>query len=264
MPHPFHGSDAADTLLGGDAGDIIAGRAGNDLILGDGLDGPRPPVFPEPWPGPVIAGNVIRAGAGDDTVQAGYGRDLVHGGEGDDVIFGWGVLADGDAYRDAYARDGDLADSLYGSAGNDSLYGGGGHDLLDGGRGDDRLEGGVGADTLTGGAGADIFVFGATDARAKLPVFDTPGDVVTDFEAGTDRLDLSRFPGSATAEFLGDGTFTDALRLQVRSVVGADGTHLEIWVPTGGLPPGTVPDGPNASITLLGEQPLTIADFLFA
>ena len=51
--------------------------------------------------------------------------------------------------------------------------------------GDDTIEGGTTDDTLTGGAGADTFAFGA----------DHGDDTITDFTAGTDKIDLSALTG---------------------------------------------------------------------
>jgi len=73
------------------------------------------------------------------------------------------------------------ADTLQGDPRADLLWGGGGADRLLGGPGDDILMDGAGADTLTGGAGADWFVLD-TDGAA---------DTITDFDPGTDRLDLT-------------------------------------------------------------------------
>ncbi|AXI54337.1 hypothetical protein C1J05_07390 [Sulfitobacter sp. JL08] len=57
----------------------------------------------------------------------------------------------------------------------------GGADILNGGAGDDIIIDGAGADILTGGAGADDFVFVRDDQR----------DVITDFQPGLDRIDLT-------------------------------------------------------------------------
>jgi Ca2+-binding RTX toxin-like protein len=88
-----------------------------------------------------------------------------------------------------YARGGN--DTLHGKGGNDLLAGGAGNDGLTGGRGEDRLDGGdgndvidgsAGDDSLRGGAGNDTFVFGGGSK-----------DVITDFMAGEDKIDLSAF-----------------------------------------------------------------------
>lgn len=74
--------------------------------------------------------------------------------------------------------------TLTGTAGDDMLMASGADSArLDGKGGDDILVSGAGNATLTGGGGADLFVI-------------TPGEVtvkITDFEAGTDRIDLSLF-----------------------------------------------------------------------
>jgi Ca2+-binding RTX toxin-like protein len=254
------GSLGNDTILGTAATDTIRAGAGHDLILGDGRDGPQPAIYPDPSGGPAPLGNDIDAGGGNDTVQSGYGADTVHGGAGDDLIQGWGVLADSTPYREAYARDADRGDVLHGDAGQDTIRAGGGNDQLDGGDGNDVLEGGTGADTLTGGAGADIFVFGALDARARLPVYDTQGDVVTDFQDGVDRLDLSQFAHrlpSVPTDVLADGNFTDLTHLQVRSTIVDGNTKVEIHLPSTSF-------GVDKSITLLGQHHLTAAEVIWA
>lgn len=63
-----------------------------------------------------------------------------------------------------------------------SIVGTPGRDALVGSAGDDRIVGGEAADTLSGGAGADLFTYRSLrDA----------GDTITDFQPGTDRIDLS-------------------------------------------------------------------------
>ncbi|NKX45208.1 calcium-binding protein [Roseicyclus persicicus] len=74
--------------------------------------------------------------------------------------------------------------TLSGTALDDIVLGGAGNDLLQGASGDDILEDGRGLDTLSGGAGRDIFVLRA----------DGQTDVITDFEPGRDRIDLSDWP----------------------------------------------------------------------
>ena len=68
-----------------------------------------------------------------------------------------------------------------GTGSDNALKGNGSSNALNGGGGDDLIKGGAGNDTLTGGDGSDIFVIGDHDGR----------DVVTDFENGTDKIDLS-------------------------------------------------------------------------
>lgn len=143
------------------------------------------------------------------------------------------------------------ADTLTGSAADDILSGEAGNDTLAGGGGHDILLDGPGTDVMTGGPGADIFVL-AADGQA---------DVITDFQPGTDRLDLSAWVGLTSPTQLriearpwgADIRFlTEALELR-----SASGTALSradvLWapvlnltrVPVGALP--SVPGGDTAA-----------------
>lgn len=79
------------------------------------------------------------------------------------------------------------ADTLYGLGGNDRLDGAGGNDRLYGGDGKDVLIGGAGTDIMSGGAGADRFEFNALGNSVTGALH----DVITDFEAGIDLIDVS-------------------------------------------------------------------------
>ena len=84
-------------------------------------------------------------------------------------------------------------DTLTGGAGGDMLSGGAGQDLLDGGAGGDILMDGTGNDTLSGGEGADIFVL----------VRDGAEDVISDYQAGIDRIDLTGWGRIYSVDALG-------------------------------------------------------------
>jgi len=75
------------------------------------------------------------------------------------------------------------ADNLSGNSGINTLNGQAGDDTLNGEGGDDTIIGGLGNDILIGGEGADTFVFNEGDGI----------DNIVDFEAGTDRIDVSSF-----------------------------------------------------------------------
>lgn len=164
-----------DGLFGGHGDDRISGSGGNDRLAGrDGDDR-------------LEGGNghdVLDGGRGRDHLSGGTGSDQLSGGRGDDMLKGGAGhdLLDG-GRGDDHLSGGAGSDQLRGGRGDDTLEGGAGHDLLEGGRGDDRLEGGAGHDLLVGGDGNDVFVFGASGAHDH--------DHVLDFQAGTDRLDLS-------------------------------------------------------------------------
>ncbi len=66
-----------------------------------------------------------------------------------------------------------------------TVNGGNGNDSITGGTAADSILGGNGADTLIGGAGADTFVY--YDGQSP----NTAMDVITDFNAAEDKIDLS-------------------------------------------------------------------------
>ena len=72
-------------------------------------------------------------------------------------------------------------DIVYAEEGDDTIYGGEGDDQLFGGEGDDTIDGGAGDDVIEGNEGEDTFVFASGDGNDKI----------TDFENGTDAIDLS-------------------------------------------------------------------------
>ena len=79
---------------------------------------------------------------------------------------------------DGTAQIGSVTETL---TGIENLTGGSGGDTLTGDAAANVLDGGDGDDTLTGGADADVFVFADDDGA----------DFVTDFENGSDTIDLS-------------------------------------------------------------------------
>ncbi|NJC05712.1 Ca2+-binding RTX toxin-like protein [Sphingomonas kaistensis] len=196
-----NGSEAGDsvTLNGGTVTENITynGGAGVDIVTtGSGAD--------------IVNGNggadVIVVGLGNDTVNGGAGDDVVRGQGGDDII-------NGDDGNDSL-----YGDIIFADVGNLAAYNaaGGGADTINGGIGDDLIVGGLGKDTLTGGAGADVFrYFSVEDSRfiqsAGAPV--DARDVITDFVAGVDKIDLTQLAAAAgqTIRFNGDfGTYAEA------------------------------------------------------
>lgn len=103
----------------------------------------------------------------------------------------------GTAGDDAMTGGGGM-DGFCGMAGRDTINGGGGNDLIDGGRGQD---------SMTGGAGSDIFDF---DAPGECSLPGTYGylfrDLITDFTAGVDDIDVSGMDASSV--LAGDNAFT--------------------------------------------------------
>ena len=177
-----------------EAGKLVIGTSGNDVLTGgsghDTLDG-------------GAGADTMMGGAGDDTYTVDHVRDVIveMAGEGIDTVrtslatytlkgnLENLVYTSSGAFRgvtnglDNVLTGGTGNDVLIGGAGHDTLNGGAGHDKLNGGIGNDVLWGGSGNDTLTGDAGSDVFVFKRADGAGKT--------FITDFELGTDKIDLS-------------------------------------------------------------------------
>lgn len=139
------------------------------------------------------SGSILATDAGVEIVDVALDGDINNSG----IITGTRAAIDATAavgsvvVNNSGTLNGDVllgsgADTYDGSQGtvNGSILGGEGADELIGGSGADRLVGGLGDDTLTGNGGADTFVFAPTDLGA---------DVITDFQDGTDLLDVSAF-----------------------------------------------------------------------
>ncbi len=213
----LYGGSGADHLFGGDGNDRLRGGAGDDELIGglgadwadysnasggvrvslrkgislgadgaDTLDGIEY-VFGSQF-ADLIEGdagtNDLRGKEGDDRIFGNQGTDFLYGGAGDDRLQG------GTDRDELYGDQGD--DTMIGERGNDYLNGGSGNDRLFGGRGNDRFLGGSGDDHYYGGEGADSFVFRSGYAR----------DVIHDFEAGRDKLDLTSFDFVTTEDSL--------------------------------------------------------------
>lgn len=212
------GGAGNDTLQGGAGNDLLDGGGGNDRLLGGmGNDtlrgGPGDDLLQGGGGNDLLQGgkgnDTLRGGAGSDTLQGGAGRDLLEGGAGKDTLRG------GAGNDRLLGGGGD--DLLYGDGGDDTLLGGAGNDRLFGGAGRDLLRGGAGRDTMTGGAGRDVFAWGAaSESRPAAP------DLVTDFQPGADRLDLS----ALDLVFIGRAGFSGPAQLRW-DIVGQR-THILI------------------------------------
>ncbi len=303
------GDDVIDALSGGDAleggpgDDTLNGGPDGDGIYGDNrIRGPLPPEA-NAGDGGDPGDNLIVADGGNDLVFAGYGADTVFGGDGDDVLVASGsyVVPFGEPFLPPGTEGGlvrflDGADLVEAGAGDDFLYGGPGDDTLLGGEGDDSLGGGFGVDLLSGGPGADRFSIGVL-TPTSAPYFARPTaqgslgefffspfgppvsgvgagnrDVVTDYEQGSDRFDLSLFVPTEfdilarDSVFLGTRPFqpVESLplnvglpTLQLRYFVEGDSTVVQYYAPSKYGRDGTV----DAEFELSGVYALTAADF---
>ncbi|WP_448659538.1 M10 family metallopeptidase [Sphingomonas sp. CJ99] len=194
------GGEGSDTLVGGMGRDLLFGGNGSDAIYGqDGNDVMRG--------GDDFATDILVGGAGDDSLDGASGLgdyDLMDGGAGNDLYrvdtpadltfeaAGGGIdtvqadITGAGYYLYDHVENLVLEGATPFGVGNalaNRITGSGSANWLLGGAGDDVLDGGGGNDVLFGEAGADRFVF----TRG------TGGDVIGDFQAGTDRIDLSAF-----------------------------------------------------------------------
>jgi Ca2+-binding RTX toxin-like protein len=266
------GGNGDDVLLGGAASDVLDGGFGRDILDGGtevdtavftSLDvDPGVPFFQNLETGQagvvgavpldtlisienlfttnfrdVVTGNAVAnhivAMGGDDTVDGRNGNDTLVGGAGRDTLFG--------------------------GNGNDVLIGDSDNDVLQGGAGNDVLEGGTGIDLLAGGSGADRFVF-------RIGAFSGPDsgvgsgfrDVITDFQRGADKIDLSPIDatgsngGNSAFTFIGGAPFSAEGQVRVFSLGGQTVVQLNTLGPSGA----------DMEIALSGSHALSAGDFL--
>jgi serralysin len=153
---------------------------------------------------------------------------------------------------------------------------------LDGGAGADRLIGGDGRDFMTGGAGADTFVAELNSTRVSSKLGSVSVDVITDFQRGVDKIDLSgldanislagvqefTFGGSARNKDAGDLTFKsydsvngaeNALGIDLDSVAGKSPYSGPVTVVFGNV------DGGDAdfAMVLFNTASVSSSDFVF-
>ena len=141
-----------------------------------------------------------------------------------------------------------------------TLFGGAGHDPLTAGAGNDVLMGGGGADVLTGGGGADTFRYDATSDSSATP------DLIGDFLAGTDRVDLGRIDADSHAA--GNQAFRWIGPLPFTGAGPASAGELRAWQDPGGswfVEGDTDGDGDAdlvIELALQGPTPLGADNFL--
>lgn len=169
----LYGEDGDDRLIGGSdfATDIVVGGAGNDLLFADSGLGDY---------------DLLDGGAGDDGYYVDTPDDLTFEATngGTDTVYA--TIIGAGYYLYANVENLELGGETPFGVGNglaNQMTGSASANWLLGGAGDDVLNGKAGDDVLFGEGGADRFVF----ERG------TGGDVIGDFQAGIDRIDLSAF-----------------------------------------------------------------------
>ena len=241
----LRGGDGADTIHGGLGNDNIGGGAGNDLIYGSAGSNTI-------WAG--YGNDTVHGGDGGDTIYGGAGRNQLFGNGGDDLIFtsAGGDFVDGGGGNNTI-RGNDGADTIHGGlgdgnigggAGNDLIYGAAGANTIWGGYGDDTIHGNTCRDVMSGGPGADVFVF----ASAAHIGIRTGRDVITDFTAGVDKIDLHALATSfnGTAGLIGNDAASFYYHAAGGILIGdQNGDGVADWV-----------------LELAGRPAVTGADFL--
>jgi Ca2+-binding RTX toxin-like protein len=193
------GNGGADTLLGGSGNDDLTGGSGGDVLNGGlGVDTASyrlsgAGVFISLYNDAAAGGDAegdeldsienINGSSFHDDLWGHDGANILNGEGGDDTLKGFGGA---DTLSGGFGND-----WLYGMDGFDTLYGGSGMDMLSGGNGDDTLIGGANGDRMVGGANADTFVFNRTSDIGRGSLDSSDYDLITDFEIGIDRIDLS-------------------------------------------------------------------------
>ncbi|MBB3522951.1 choice-of-anchor Q domain-containing protein [Rhizobium sp. BK456] len=182
----------------------FVGTNGNDILPHTGQSNGGNETFKG-----LGGSDVLKGGAGADALDGGTGNDTAsYAGSGAvNVNLATKVASGGEATGDKIAS----IENLTGSSYNDVLTGGnGGGNVLTGGAGADKLDGGAGNDVLIGGAGKDIMTGGTGEDKfiLKAPTETGSGlnrDVITDFQHGIDKIDLSAIDANGSAA--GNGTF---------------------------------------------------------
>ena len=171
----------------------INALSASDFIFDDLPIDDAPPVTPTPDDVGGEGDDALEGGIGDDVIDGGDGNDQIIGNAGDDALSGRSGNDElfGNTGND-FLDGGDGDDVLNGNLDNDTLIGGSGSDTLNGGFGEDFLSGDAGNDTLNGGAGNDLS-FGGDGADTFVFVRGDDFDQIGDFEAGTDRIDLTDY-----------------------------------------------------------------------
>jgi Ca2+-binding RTX toxin-like protein len=219
------GNALANAIVGNNGANILAGFGGADAL--DGGGGIDTATYASSSAGVNVSLMMHTGGGGDaagdtlfniekligsnfnDTLEGDGGANTLTGGNGIDTVsyeYAGGAVTVNLATTSRQSTGGAGSDTLSGfenltgSQFNDTLIGTTGVNAIIGGDGGDKITGGGGPDILTGGLGADTFIFKAVgDSAPAAP------DVITDFLAGTDKIDLSLIDANSSAS--GNQTF---------------------------------------------------------
>lgn len=243
------GDAAANRFFGGAGDDILRGNSGDDLFDGGDAAGADAFFGDDGFDALIYAG----ATAGVIATMGGVGGGAAAG----DTINGIENLI-GSNFADRLTGDAGAANILQGGGGDDVLDGLDGYDVLLGGDGADTLYGGASSDDLTGGAGADTFAYRAFSESIRNP--QNAGDLITDFQSGVDRIDLSALAATSLTITPGVETLVTAsnaqgsLTIRVQGAVAASDVLLSAPPLTiEGTPQPDILNGGNGNDLIIGR-----------
>jgi Ca2+-binding RTX toxin-like protein len=280
LANVLDGGGGNDTMIGGDGNDTYHVAQSGDVVAESGTGVDRVLSWRPAYTlgGAVENGRVMSAGTASLTgnalanlLYAGAGDNLLDGAGGVDTA-SWRYAASAvqvslasaaaqatggpgsDTLRSIENLTGSpYADRLTGNGAANRLAGAAGDDTLSGGGGNDTLRGGLGRDSLVGGSGSDRFDW---DSAAETGLDAAARDIVADFVAGQDRLDLSGI--DANAALAGDQAF-GALIASAASFTAAGQLRL-----VAGVLWGNTDADPAAefALTLAGVATLALGDIV--
>ena len=175
---------------------------------------------------------------------------------------------------------GAIIENAVGGSGNDIIIGNSASNRLIGNAGNDVMSGGDGVDFFTGGAGNDTFIADINGATIVAKRGAISLDVITDFQKGLDKIDLSgidanmtlngdqafTFRGSSANKNMGDLTFKvfdsingaeNALGMDIDGIAGR-GAAGPVTIVFGNVDGGA----PDFAIALLNTRGVTASDFI--
>jgi Ca2+-binding RTX toxin-like protein len=227
------GGDGSDRYYVHDVGDIVtetnATATGgsdtvysylNSYILGANIENGRILATGAATMSGNALNNVLTGDIGDNALNGKTGADTMIGGDGSDryyvdnvadIVTETNATATGGSdtvysYLNSYVLGANIENGRILATGAATMSGNSLNNTLIGDTGANTLTGAGGKDTLTGGAGVDQFVFTTASDSGTTS---TTRDVITDFVAGTDKIDLSAIDANTLTT--GNTAFTTLL-----------------------------------------------------